>query len=152
MKTLSLTAIIFSLFLVYSCSKSTGNSFGEEITIKKTSQLKDLVNQIGKTEDEVVIEGKVTEVCQAKGCWLKLSQGNMNIRVTFKNYGFFVPKNISGQTVKLQGKLISRVLPQAEARHYAQDAGKSKAEIEHIVGDKTIYQFIASGVILKDRI
>src|SRR5690606_40131330 len=48
-------------------------------------------------------EAKVSEVCQAKGCWMKLDMGFDEIKVTFKDYGFFMPKNIAGEEVIVEG-------------------------------------------------
>ncbi|MBK6732010.1 MAG: DUF4920 domain-containing protein [Bacteroidetes bacterium] len=43
------------------------------------------------------VKGTVTSVCQNKGCWMKLDLGNgESMRVTFKDYGFFVPKEKQG--------------------------------------------------------
>ncbi|MEL6846739.1 MAG: DUF4920 domain-containing protein, partial [Bacteroidota bacterium] len=43
---------------------------------------------------DVKISGEVQAACQAKGCWmtLPLADGS-NMRVKFKDYGFFVPKD-----------------------------------------------------------
>ena len=51
------------------------------------------------------------------------------MRVRFKDYGFFVPRGISGKTVVLDGYAFHSTTSVAQLRHYAQDAGKSKAEI-----------------------
>ena len=44
--------------------------------------------------------GKIIDVCTKKGCWMKLDMGNNNaVRVTFKDYGFFVPTDASGEVI-----------------------------------------------------
>ena len=47
----------------------------------------------------VAVETKVGKVCQKKGCFFIAQQGSNSMRVSFKDYSFFVPTNISGQTV-----------------------------------------------------
>lgn len=93
--------------------------------------------------------GKVNEVCQAKGCWMKLDLENGNqVMVKFKDYGFFMPKNIAGEEVIINGKAFVNEVPVEELRHYAEDAGKSAEEIAAITESKKTYSFEADGVLL----
>lgn len=93
-------------------------------------------------------EAKVTEVCQNKGCWMILTDDERFVRVTFKDYGFFVPKDLAGKTVIVEGIISEKILPQAQARHWAQDAGKSQAEVEKIVGDRKEWTMVAETVLV----
>lgn len=93
---------------------------------------------------------KVTSVCQAKGCWMTLDLGgNEDVMVKFKNYGFFVPKDISGKEVIVNGKAYVKEVSVDERRHYAEDAGKSAEDIAGITEVKRTYSFEADGVLLK---
>ena len=56
--------------------------------------------------------------------------------VKFKDYGFFMPKDISGKEVILNGKAYVNEVPVDEQRHYAEDAGKSEEEIAAITEPK----------------
>lgn len=95
---------------------------------------------------------KVDEVCQAKGCWMKLDLGDeKQVMVKFKDYGFFVPKNIAGQEVIINGMAYVSETSVAELRHYAQDAGESEEEIAKITDPERTYAFLADGVLLKDE-
>ena len=94
------------------------------------------------------VTGTVTEVCKVKGCWMMLRDGSRLVRVTFKDYGYFMPMDLVGKSVALEGVLAVETLTQAEARHYAEDAGKPKSEIEKIIGDQSEYSFEASGVLV----
>ncbi|WP_303315826.1 DUF4920 domain-containing protein [Flavivirga abyssicola] len=93
---------------------------------------------------------KVNSVCQSKGCWmtLNLEDGN-EVMVKFKDYGFFVPKNIAGKEVIVNGKAYIKEVPIDELRHYAEDAGKSTEVIAAITEPKKTYSFEADGVLLK---
>ena len=93
---------------------------------------------------------KVNEVCQAKGCWMKidLEDGNQ-VMVKFKDYGFFMPKNIAGEEVIINGKAFVSEVSVEELRHYAEDAGKSAEEIAAITESEKTYSFEADGVLLK---
>lgn len=93
----------------------------------------------------------VKEVCQAKGCWMTLQmEDSTEVMVRFKDYGFFVPKNIAGQEVVVNGKAYVAETSVDELRHYAKDAGKSDEEIETITEPERTYAFLADGVLVKE--
>ena len=75
-----------------------------------------------------------------------LADGSTKVRVTFKDYSFFMPKDLAGKRIVAEGMLKEDVLSEADARHYAEDAGKSKKEIEKIKGDQRELTFEATGV------
>ncbi|WP_142783451.1 DUF4920 domain-containing protein [Changchengzhania lutea] len=96
------------------------------------------------------IRAKVKEVCQAKGCWmtLDLEEGD-EVMVKFKDYGFFVPKDIAGKDIIINGKAYVKEVSVDEQRHYAEDAGKGSEEIAAITLPKKTYSFEADGVLIK---
>ena len=71
----------------------------------------------------MIVEGKVDKVCQMKGCWLELMpvDESRGVRVTFENYGFFVPKDSMGWMARLEGKFVHEKL--------------TKREVDHLVGE-----------------
>ncbi len=98
----------------------------------------------------IAFTSTVNDVCKAKGCWMKVALDNdKETMVKFKNYGFFVPKDIENQTVIVQGKAFVSEMSVEEQQHFASDAGKSKAEIAAITTPKKTYSFIANGVLIK---
>ncbi len=70
----------------------------------------------------VLITTRVSKVCQKKGCFFIAQDGDALVRVAFKDYGFFVPTDISGKTVTLTGKLVKREVSVEEATHFGEDA------------------------------
>ena len=70
------------------------------------------------------------------------------IMVKFKDYGFFMPKNIVGKEVVLDGEATVKEVSVKQQKHYAEDAGKSKEEIEKIKEPKKELQFMAKGVLV----
>jgi len=95
---------------------------------------------------KVQLRGKITAVCSKKGCWMKVKQDGQEIRVKFTGYSFFVPLDAAGRDVAVEGTLSVRVEKEAERRHYAEDAGASKADIAKIKGDKSTVSFMADAV------
>ena len=95
--------------------------------------------------------GSVNSVCKMKGCWmtLDLPQTEEDPMVKFKDYGFFVPKDISGKQVIVEGVAFIEETTVEDQRHFAEDAGKSKEEIEAISTPKKSMGFLAHGVLIK---
>ena len=95
------------------------------------------------------VRGEVVEVCQKKGCWMTLRAPggeSADVTVRFKDYGFFMPKTLSGSEVVVAGQARRTVTSVDDLRHYAEDAGKSAAEIAAITEPKEELEFIATGV------
>lgn len=104
--------------------------------------------QVGDSIDSKM-KATVKEVCQAKGCWMTLNMGNgEEVMVKFKDYGFFVPKDIAGKDVIINGKAYVSEISVDEQRHYAEDAGKAKEDIDAITIPKKTYLFEADGVLI----
>ncbi|MEX0996524.1 MAG: DUF4920 domain-containing protein [Flavobacteriaceae bacterium] len=103
----------------------------------------------GDTVD-VKFTSTVNEVCQSKGCWMKLDLGEHETMVRFKDYGFFMPKDIAGQEVILEGKAYVEEMSVEEQLHYAEDAKATDAEIAKITSPKKTFSFEAKGVLLKE--
>lgn len=151
MKKLFILVVISSIF--WSCDSSIGQNrnFGEKVDPSATIQMAELMKQMQSQQTlAATVEGKVSSVCQAKGCWMKIETGTgETIRVTFKDYGFFVPKDLAGSTVFMKGTASYNVTSVEELRHYAEDAKKSKEEIEKITEPKRELVFEADGVLIK---
>lgn len=124
---------------------------GKKITSAGAIPAAELTTKMAdKTEMPAKVEGTVESVCKVKGCWMKVKTGDgQTMRVTFKDYGFFVPKDIVGKTVVVEGTAETTTTPVADLRHFAEDAGKSKEEIAKITQPEKALTFVADGVIVK---
>ena len=134
-------------------AEGDGIHFGEKIDEEGAMSYDDLLAKLKDDgEAEVKVMGKVEEVCQAKGCWMNIVSDNDPeagaMFVKFKDYGFFMPKDIAGKTVVMEGKAYWEVTPVEDLRHFAEDAGKSEEEIAAITEPKEELKFMASGVKL----
>ncbi len=90
---------------------------------------------------------KVLEVCQMKGCWMQVElDPGQTVMVRFKDYGFFVPKDIAGSEVWVEGKAFVSEVSEGERRHLARDAGRTEQEVMAIRGPEQAPGFEASGV------
>jgi Domain of unknown function (DUF4920) len=130
------------------------DSFGAKISAHKAITSSDLDAKYSKMNvgDTINVKFKSTikEVCQNKGCWMKLDLGNQKETfVKFKDYAFFMPKDSKNDEVIVNGKAFVSLESVEDQKHYAGDAGKSQAEIDKIVAPKKIYSFTADGVLIK---
>ena len=155
MKKLILLSVMFMLLIACKAEQKKEVSyltFGEEISNKNILS-KDQVVEIYKNlavGDTVNMKfsASVNEVCQAKGCWMLLDIGTNEAMVKFKDYGFFMPKNIADKEVIVNGKAFVSEVSIEEQRHYAEDAGKSEDEIAKIIEVKKTLSLEANGVLL----
>lgn len=109
--------------------------------------LEQIANEPEKFADqEVLVRGQATAVCQAKGCWMTLAgeDGKARARVTFKNYGFFVPKDAKGMSARMAGQVKVKFLSEGERAHLAEDGRVDVSEIP-----KAELRIIASGIELR---
>jgi hypothetical protein len=125
--------------------------FGQSFSQNQAIRAGDLPRMLGHQDSLAVqVIGQVQEVCQVKGCWMDVRLAdNTVMKVRFKDYAFFVPKNLKGKTVVLNGQAYKQTLSVADQRHYAQDAGKSAAALQAIKAPKQSITYTASGVMLK---
>lgn len=128
----------------------TGN-FGDEITEEGSMDVATFLAEMeGKSEFNGKISTKINECCQKKGCWMMVDLGNgEEMRVTFKDYGFFVPLNSGGKDVVMEGMAYYDTTSVADLQHYAEDAGKTPEEIAEITEPEISLAFEATGVIVK---
>lgn len=124
---------------------------GKKINEKGAIPASSLLEAMGdKKEMKTKIEAEIITCCQKKGCWVQVDIGNDELmRVTFKDYGFFMPLDCPGRTAIMEGKAYYETVSVDMVRHYAEDAGKSAEEIAAITEPEYKLTFEATGVILK---
>lgn len=98
----------------------------------------------------VKFEAPINSVCKSMGCWMRLDAGEEEVFVKFKDYGFFVPKDASGEAI-VEGKAYLEEVTVDELQHMAEDAGKTKEEIAAITTPKRELRFMADGVLIKTK-
>jgi hypothetical protein len=131
---------------------AAGVTYGKAITKDKAISLASLNQELKKdTMYTGKISGQVTEVCTKKGCFMKLKQANgEDIMVRFKDYAYFMPQNIVGKKVVIEGVAKVTETSVDRLRHYAADAGKSQNEIAKISKPKKDVTIMADGVLVTE--
>lgn len=122
--------------------------YGEKIDEASALSFGQMLEKMGdKKEYEAKVKGEVTKVCQKKGCWMKIKNPKgEDVRVSFKDYGFFVPKDLAGNEVVMEGRAYYDTIPVKARKHLARDEGKSEEEIKKIDEPKQTMVFKANGV------
>lgn len=127
-----------------------GVTYGKAITPDEAIAMNDLHHKL-KTDTAYTgkIEGKVVEVCKKKGCFMKLERASGEpVMVKFTDYAFFMPQDIVGKTVVVEGRAKVNETSVERLRHFAEDAGKSKEEIAKITAPKKDIVIVADGVVV----
>jgi hypothetical protein len=158
--------LMFGLLSVVACNEEAKESapdqknqaqtakveyFGEKITEDGAVPTDSLKAMMGAdTLLNCKLSGTIDAVCQKKGCWMELKNGDgSTVRVTFKDYGFFMPKDASGRTAIVDGIAKVEVTSIGDLKEYAKDDGQSQAEIDAIKEPLRELVFEAKGVIIK---
>ena len=127
--------------------------FGEEFNgsgYVSTEKMTEKYNGMNAADSlQVKMKATVTDVCRVKGCWMKLQlQDGNETMVRFKDYGFFMPFDVVGKEVIVNGIAFVEAMSVDDQKHYAKDAGMSEAEIAKIKEPKKIFGFEADGVLM----
>ena len=126
-----------------------GRDFGAGLTLERTTALSELVRSPERFAGEpVLLRGRISDVCQRKGCWTVLSEGGASVRVHFLDYGFFLPKDAIGAEAYVEGLVEVATLSEAEARHYESES--RSGDPDAVDGPRRELRFRASGVRLVD--
>lgn len=104
-------------------------TFGAPLGASPSVSLSDVLKAPDQFADRTVtVEGEVRRACTRKGCWMELSQAQdasaPGCRVTFKDYGFFVPTDSAGSKARVEAKVESRVVKPELVAHLESEGAK----------------------------
>ena len=143
------TFLVFFMLMTFQGITAQSSEHGASFTLKKGVNTTSKVFQDLKVSEtsNVQIQGTITDVCQAKGCWMKVDLAdNQEVFVKFKDYGFFVPTDSAGKEVVMNGQAFVEEMSVEDQRHYAMDKGATKEEAAKITTPKKTLRFEADGV------
>lgn len=129
-------------------------SVGEALTSEDILTAEEMSRKFDELQLGDTISAKfkadVASVCKNKGCWMNLKLNNgQEAAVKFKDYAFFVPKDIEQKEVVVNGKAFISMVSVEDQRHFAEDAGKTPEEIAAITQPKKTLSFMADGVLIE---
>lgn len=127
-----------------------GDKISDENVLTKTEMIEKYKSLKSGDTINLKFAATVKEVCQKKGCWMKVDMGEDETMIRFKDYGFFMPKDITGQEIIVNGKAYVEEMSVEDQRHFAEDGGKSAEEIAAITAPKRTLAFEADGVLIPE--
>lgn len=143
--------LLFSVILMAQppkVSADKGASFGAKVSEEgavSADLLAENLNVPGQTK-EVTVVGRVTEVCKAEGCWVRMATKDGDMLIKMKDHAFLVPVALEGKTIVADGTATFRETSVEQLKHFAEDAGKTQNEIDAITEPKKEIVFQATGI------
>ncbi len=129
-----------------------GMTFGQKITADNAEDVNALPakfdGQASGEANNVKVKGTVSEVCTKEGCWIRLNTNSGKMLVKMRDHNFKVPLSLNGKDVVVEGTAVKKMTSVEELKHYAEDAGKSQAEIDAITEPKTDVFMKADGILV----
>jgi len=147
--------LVLSLLLAAALCFAAGNPLGKPLTLKTQTSIADIsakpADYVGKT---LQVKGKITEVCQAMGCWMMLVDPatKASLKIKVKDGEIVFPKESVGKIATAEGTLakIEMTKEQAieQAKHEAEE-NKKTFNPASITGPVTIYQLKGTGAVIE---
>jgi hypothetical protein len=128
--------------------------YGNALTVTEVTNVSDILadpeNFDGK---RVLVEGKITDVCEMMGCWIML-QGDdptMNIRFKVEDGVIEFPMEVKGKMARAEGIVSVKMLTVEEqitqGQHHAEETGATFDE-STVTGPKQQIQLSGEGAIV----
>ena len=127
-----------------------GKDFGAGLTLSRPTSLAEVVLDPERFEQRpILLHGRISDVCQRKGCWTILRDGSAHVRVRFQDYGFFLPTDATGAEAFIEGVVKVETLSEKTARHYESES--RNGDPGSVKGPRREVGFTASGVRIVGR-
>ena len=144
------------LAVLVACSLQAAElQLGKPLALKETLPIKKLLSTpesyVGK---QVQVQGKITEVCQAMGCWMMLKDdADAMVRIKVNDGDIIFPKDSAGRKATAEGKFVKFNLTHeqaiAVAKHEAEEMGRP-FDPASVKGPVAVYQIQGSGAVVFD--
>jgi hypothetical protein len=128
--------------------------YGKKITVAEVTPIADILAAPEKFEGkQVLVEGKVSDVCKKMGCWMMMTGAGKDevIRIKVKDGDIVFPQDARGKTAKAQGVVSVRTLTTeqqiAQGEHMAEEQGTT-FDRATVTGPKKVVQINGQGAIL----
>jgi len=150
-----LTAAILLLCLSSSTLVAGPKSYGKALTLAKATSIAEILNDPESFKGKrVLVEGRITDVCRMRGCWIQIadSTGTAEIRFKVEDGVIEFPRSVKGMQVRAEGIISVRVLTPdqqvEQGKHEAQEQGRG-FNPSTIKGPKTVVQIQGEGARTK---
>ena len=131
------------------------SEFGKPLTINQATPIADILKEPDKFDGKrVLVEGKITEVCEMMGCWIMIQGTDEKETLRFKVEDGVItfPMDIKGKVARAEGvvsvKEMSVDEQVTEGQHHADETG-AKFDPATVTGPKTRIQINGEGAVVK---
>ncbi|HKO52713.1 MAG TPA: DUF4920 domain-containing protein [Polyangiaceae bacterium] len=133
-------------------TRASAKAFGSPISAGPELALSDVLASPERFRDRaIIVQGQVRSACTRRGCWMEMAEGAdpqlPGCRVTFKDYGFFVPTDAAGARATVQGTLGVNTLPPERVAHLESEGGQFPRK--NADGSVDELRLVATGVELR---
>src|SRR5436190_11337226 len=150
---MKLQLVFFALAGVALCADQ---KVGKPLTLASPTPLAQIEAQPGKYIGKIVqVRGRVTEVCQAMGCWMNIVDpiGERSIRIKVNDGEIVFPQSSVGKLAVAEGKLVKLELTReeavAQAQHEAEEQGR-KFDPKSIRKGMTMFMLQGTGALIRE--
>jgi hypothetical protein len=144
--------VLFSILalLTISLAHAQGCFYGEKFLFHNAQPISEILSSMESLDSlDTQVEAIVVTTCKKAGCWMEIQslEGKNNMKVFMKDHAFGVPlEGCEGKKTVVNGRVFRYKLSVEYLRHLAEDAGKSKTEIEKITEPEEAIAIDAFGV------
>ena len=131
------------------------SEFGKPLTINQATPIADILNEPAKYDGKrVLVEGKITEVCEMMGCWIMIQGADEKETLRFKVEDGVItfPMSVAGKVARAEGvvsvKEMSIDEQVSEGQHHADETG-GKFDASTVTGPKMRVQLNGEGAVVK---
>ena len=144
-----------AVVLAASLAAAGATTYGKPLTVKETTKVSDILAKPEQFDGKrVKIEGPVVDVCQMRGCWIKIGGDRDFESLTFKvDDGVIVfPMSARGKTALVEG-VVSVTTQSVEEQkkqgeHMAKEQGKA-FDPASVKGPKTVILLKGEGAEIR---
>ena len=97
-------------------------------------------------DQTILVEGKVTDVCQKAGCWMVITDDQTTMRVLMKDHAFSVDKGGTGARCRVEGQLIAKEIDPEAVAHFESESANTENMPEKQATSNVVYELHATGV------
>lgn len=126
-----------------------GRTYGQPLALKSEVKVADiLANPDAHAGKKVRVRGIVTEVCEERGCWIKIGADRKEILFKVEDGVISFPMSAKGSTVVAEGTVSKRVLSVEQQKALCDKEAKAlskPADYGKITGPKVIVRIEGLG-------
>ena len=149
--------ILLMSFLLIAALALAGDEkrYGEDLSLKEKTKISDILASPEQfSGKKVLVEGPVIDVCQERGCWIKIGSDKEfeSIRLKVDDGVIIFPMEAKGQNALAEGIVSVRTMSREDQIKQGEYLAKEEGttfDPSTVKGPKTVIQIKGEGAIIK---